>query len=254
MSRASIRYALDARTGRQIWQYTRPLSKGLVGDAASGVNRGVAVLGECPDFNGDERKGDNLYTDSVIAFDPKTGKMKWHYQFTPHDMRDWDANETPMLVDMDYKGEARKLLLQGNRNGFFYVLDRTNGKFLAASPFVKKLTWAKEIGSDGRPVLAEGWQPTVDGTRNLSIDGWSIKLDVDGLSSGHGLVLFSGAREVQHLSKNSEWWKQGDWFYGGRLGRYPLKSHGSMCAPLIRKPGRSCGSMSRPGLGRLGVV
>ena len=78
----------------------------------------------CPDYNGDERKGDNLYTASVLALDPETGKLKWHYQFTPHDLHDWDATQTPMLVDAELPGPPRKLLLQGNRNGFFYVLDR----------------------------------------------------------------------------------------------------------------------------------
>ena len=92
----------------------------------------------CPDFNGDERRGDNLYSDSVLALDPRTGALKWHYQFTPHDLHDWDATETPMLVDAPFRGRERKLLLQGNRNGFFYVLDRTNGQFLGASPFVQR--------------------------------------------------------------------------------------------------------------------
>ena len=234
-------WALDAATGREIWHYQRPRSHGLAGDAAGGINRGVAVLGDrvfmvtdnarllalhrltgallwdiqiadaaenygatsaplvvrnlvlsgtsggdegirgfvaaydaatgkrawrfwivpapgepaaatwvghaiehgcasawltgtydvetdtifwptgnpCPDFNGDERKGDNLYSDSVVALDPATGNLKWHYQFTPHDLHDWDSAETPMVVNTSYGGVERKLLLQGNRNGFF---------------------------------------------------------------------------------------------------------------------------------------
>jgi alcohol dehydrogenase (cytochrome c) len=330
-------YALDARTGRRIWEYTRPASKALVGDAAGGINRGVAVLGDrvflvtdnahllalhrltggllwevemaesskhygatsaplvvgdlvisgvsggdegirgqvnafhaatgerawrfwsipkpgdpeastwqgralehgcgstwmtgtydaatdtllwptgnpCPDFNGDERKGDNLYTDSVLALDPKTGKLKWHYQFTPHDLHDWDAAETPMLVDMPYQGVPRKLLLQGNRNGFFYLLDRTNGKFVAASPFVKKLTWAKSIGPDGRPVLAEGWEPTVEGTSVCpSMDGASNWMST-AYHPGTGLFYLMALEKCNVFSKNSEWWKQGESFYGG---------------------------------------
>src|SRR5581483_1293602 len=88
-----------------------------------------------PDFVGDSRPGDNLYTASVLAIDPNTGKLKWYFQFTPHDVYDYDANETPVLVDAEENGNTRHLLLQANRNGFFYVLDRSNGKFLRATPF-----------------------------------------------------------------------------------------------------------------------
>jgi alcohol dehydrogenase (cytochrome c) len=106
-----------------------------------------------PDTDGADRKGDNLYTNCVVALDLKTGKLIWHFQFTPHDLHDWDATEPPVLVDAKFRGKDRKLLLQANRNGFFYVLDRTNGEFLMAAPFVKKVTWASAIGADGRPVL-----------------------------------------------------------------------------------------------------
>ena len=84
----------------------------------------------CPDYNGDERKGDNLYSSSVVALEAKTGKLRWYFQFTPHDLHDWDAAETPMLVDAEFRGRPRKLLAQANRNGFFYVLDRVTGEFL----------------------------------------------------------------------------------------------------------------------------
>ena len=98
-----------------------------------------------PDFNGDNRKGDNLYTCSILALDVTTGKLKWHFQTTPHDEWDWDAVQPVLFVDANWQGQPRKLLLQANRNGFFYVLDRTDGKLLLAKPLVKKLTWAKEI-------------------------------------------------------------------------------------------------------------
>ena len=117
-----------------------------------------------PDFLGDTRPGDNLYTACVLAIDPDTGKMKWYFQFTPHDLYDYDANETPVLVDLKENGETRKLLAQANRNGFFYLLDRTNGKFWSAKPFVERLNWAKSIDPTGRPVLS-GLIPTKDGTR-----------------------------------------------------------------------------------------
>jgi PQQ-dependent dehydrogenase (methanol/ethanol family) len=106
-----------------------------------------------PDTDGRGRPGDNLYTDCDLALDPKTGKLVWYFQYTPHDLHDWDAEQPPVLVDGKYEGQDRKLLLHGNRNGFFYVLDRTDGHFLFAAPLVKKLTWASGIDQNGRPQL-----------------------------------------------------------------------------------------------------
>src|SRR5512146_3070971 len=116
-----------------------------------------------PDFIGDTRPGDDLYTASVLAIDASTGKLKWYFQFTPHDLYDYDANETPVLVDAREHGTVRHLLVQANRNGFFYVLDRTNGTFLHANAFVEKVNWAKGIDASGRPMLS-GQIPTAKGT------------------------------------------------------------------------------------------
>lgn len=116
-----------------------------------------------PDFWGDFRPGDDLYTACVLALDPDTGILKWYFQFTPHDLYDYDATETPVLLDTEEGGVTRHLLVQANRNGFFYILDRTNGKFLRATPFVQKLTWAKGIDAAGRPILS-GLIPTAEGT------------------------------------------------------------------------------------------
>ena len=118
-----------------------------------------------PDTDGDERAGDNLYTDCVVALDAKTGKLRWHYQFTPHDLHDWDAAEPLVLVDTRFQGRVRKLLLHADRNGFFYVLDRITGELLLGKPFVRKLTWASGIGADGRPQLLEGNRPSKSGTK-----------------------------------------------------------------------------------------
>ena len=267
-------FALDPRTGHQIWHYSRPRSTDLVSDASLGTNRGVAVLGDhlfmvtdnahlvalhrvtgrpvwevvmpdeaqkyggtmaplvvkdmviagvsggdwgirgflaaykaatgervwrhwtipakgdpgfetwkgtavatggggtwqtgsydpgtdtlywstgnpWPNSDDRERGGDNLFTDCVLALDPATGRLKWYYQFTPHDVRDWDANQPNVLVNTTYRGEERKLLLHADRNGFFYVFDRTNGKLLLGEKFVRRLTWASGIGPDGRPM------------------------------------------------------------------------------------------------------
>jgi len=116
-----------------------------------------------PDYDGDKRLGSNLYTDSVLALRPETGQLLWYYQFTPHDLFDFDAQQTPMLVDAEFNGKQRSLLLQSSRNGFFYVLDRLTGEFLRATPFVTNLTWATSTsGSPPVPVPAE--TPSVAGT------------------------------------------------------------------------------------------
>jgi alcohol dehydrogenase (cytochrome c) len=121
-----------------------------------------AVGNPCPDYNGDDRKGDNLYTSSVVALDAKTGKVRWYYQFTPHDMHDWDAVQPLLLVDEPWQGRPRKLLLHGDRNGFFFVLDRTNGELLLAKP-LSKVNWATGYGKDGRPILTEHFDSTLEG-------------------------------------------------------------------------------------------
>jgi len=116
-----------------------------------------------PDWNGDLRLGDNLYTCCVIALEASTGKLRWHYQFTPHDVHDWDACQVPILVDAQFRGRARKLLVTANRNAFYYVLDRETGEFLHAAPYCKQ-TWAEGIDEKGRPVLIPGKEPTEKGT------------------------------------------------------------------------------------------
>jgi alcohol dehydrogenase (cytochrome c) len=117
-----------------------------------------------PDFDGSVRPGDDLYTDCILALDPDTGKLKWYFQFTPHDLFDYDATETPVLIDASYHGRPRKLLVEANRNGFLYILDRTNGKFLSATRFAQRLNWAKGIDAHGRPIVT-GIKPTATGTR-----------------------------------------------------------------------------------------
>jgi alcohol dehydrogenase (cytochrome c) len=165
--------AWDPATGKEVWRFwTVPLSgepgsetwKGKAIEHPSGVawmtgsfdpdlNTLYWATGNPgPDYNGEEREGDNLYTSSILALDAKAGRLKWYYQTTPHDTYDWDASEPLVLIDREWDGQMRKLLIQANRNGFFYVLDRTNGKVLLAKPFVDKINWAKEVGADGKPV------------------------------------------------------------------------------------------------------
>ena len=117
-----------------------------------------------PDFEGSVRPGDDLYTDCVLALDLDTGKLKWYFQFTPHDLFDYDGTETPVLINTDYKGQPRKLMVQADRNGFLYVLDRTTGEFLSAIRFAEKLNWATGIDAKGRPIRTDV-KPTPDGTK-----------------------------------------------------------------------------------------
>jgi alcohol dehydrogenase (cytochrome c) len=115
-----------------------------------------------PDWNGDVRKGDNLYTSSVVALDADTGRMKWYFQYTPHDVHDWDANQIQVLADLTVNGRPRKTLITANRNAFYYVLDRVTGEFLHAAPYAKQ-TWARGIDPKGRPRVIEGTDPTPEG-------------------------------------------------------------------------------------------
>jgi alcohol dehydrogenase (cytochrome c) len=176
--------AFDAMTGKEVWRFWTIPGPGEFGNASwpgdmylhGGATTWMpgtydpelntvywGTSNPSPDFDGSVRPGDDLYANCVLALDADTGKLKWHFQFTPHDLFDYDASETAVLIDAMYKGARRKLLVEANRNGFLYVLDRTNGKFLSAVPFVKKLNWAKGIDSAGRPIRT-GVMPTENGT------------------------------------------------------------------------------------------
>jgi alcohol dehydrogenase (cytochrome c) len=166
-------------------------------------------------------KRDNLYTDSILALEPSTGKLKWHVQFTPHDLWDWDAQQPPVLVDMEWKGRPRQLLLQANRNGFFYVLDRVTGAFLQARPFVKKLTWAREIGADGRPVLIDGQVPTAQGTRVCPAVEGATNWFSTAFSATSGLYYVQALEKCTIFSRSPEAWRPGQSYYSGATRRVP---------------------------------
>jgi len=173
----------------------------------------------CPDYNGDERKGDNLYTSSVLALEPETGKLRWFYQFTPHDLHDWDATETPVLVDAPFRGEQRKLLLHGNRNGFFYVLDRITGELLTAKPFVQKLTWAREIGRDGRPVTNPNQEPSAEGTRVCPALEGATNWFSTAFNPSTGLYYVQTLESCANFVKRPVAWKAGAGYMGGTSRR-----------------------------------
>ena len=115
-----------------------------------------------PDYNGEVRLGDNLYADSVLALDGDSGDMAWYFQFTPHDVHDWDAIQIPILADMEVDGEMRRLMLWANRNGFYYTLDRETGEFLTGRPFAR-MTWASGLDENGRPIRVPGLFPSEEG-------------------------------------------------------------------------------------------
>jgi PQQ-dependent dehydrogenase (methanol/ethanol family) len=228
--------AFSATTGKEVWRFWNAPKPGEPG---SETWRGRAIEhpcaaswftgtydaetnqlfwptgNPCPDYNGDERRGDNLYSDSVIALDPPTGKLKWYFQFTPHDTHDWDSAETPMLVDATFQGRPGKLLLQSNRNGFFYVLDRTNGKFLAGYPFVKLLNWADGIDKLGRPIVKPNTDPTVAGTKICpSVEGATNWMS-SSFSPQTGLFYVMALEKCTLYTKSAAWWQPGESFYGG---------------------------------------
>ena len=146
--------------GIETWQGKEPVAGGgstwLTGSYDASTDTLYWATGNpWPDGDDRDRPGDNLYTNCVLALDPKTGDLKWHYQFTPHDVKDRDATEPNVLVDTEYQGRSSKLLLHADRNGFFYVFDRTNGKLLLAKPLLRRVDWATGIGPDGRPVVTD---------------------------------------------------------------------------------------------------
>jgi alcohol dehydrogenase (cytochrome c) len=343
VSSANDLYALDAGSGRQLWNYRRPRTRGLVGVAARGVNRGVAVAGDRvfmatdhghlialnrhtgnllwdteladwrqnyngtgaplvvgnlvisgiaggdegargfiaalaletgkevwrfwavpargepgsetwqgnaidhpgaatwmtgsydpdsstlywaignpgPDMIGDDRLGDNLYSDSVVALDVKTGARKWHFQFTPHDVHDYDAQQPLVLVDASWQGRPRKLLVQANRNGYFYVLDRTTGEFLLGTPFVKTITWASGLTPAGRPIVVPNMEPTREGKR--------VCPSLDGASNWYS-ASYNPQTQLFYVQTNDkcgiftrvdQTWAAGRSFMGGTFGPAP---------------------------------
>ena len=176
--------AFDANTGKEVWRFNTVAGPGdpgrdsWAGDSWIHGGAPVWVTGSYdpetnltfwgtgnpgPDWNGDARKGDNLYSCSVIALDADTGKLKWYYQFSPHNEFDWDSTQVPVLANIQYQGRARKVMLWANRSGMFYVIDRVTGEFLLGKPFAK-VNWVTGFDERGRPIRAPGIEPTREGT------------------------------------------------------------------------------------------
>ena len=364
-------YALDAGNGREIWRFQRPRTKGLVGNAAGGINRGVAVQGErvfmvtdhahlialnrftgdllwytemadwrlnynatsaplivgdlvvagtaggeqgvrgflaaydqatgkeawrfwtvprpgepgsetwkgsgidhpggvtwmtgvydaglglvywttgnpSPDYNGDDRLGDNLYASSVVALDARSGALKWHFQFTPHNVWDWDAQQPTVLVDTTWEGRPRKLIVQASRNGFFYVLDRTDGKFLLGKPFVKHLTWAREVGTDGRPVLVPGMEPSAEGTRVCPSAHGAANWYSTSYSPQTGLYYVQTLENCNVFVKFVSEWVAGKSYWGGSTKQDGDAPNQKILRAIDVKTGKIAWELPQPGPG-----
>ena len=224
--------AYDAQTGKECWKtYTipgpgEPGHETWQGDDWTHGGSSIWMTGSYdpdlnltywgtgnpgPDWNPDQRPGDNLYSDCVLALDPDTGKLKWYFQFTPHDPYDYDSVQVPVLVDADWNGSPRKLMLWGNRNGIFYVLDRATGKFLLGRPFVR-VNWASGLDDNGRPLFTPqpkgvATYPGIQGGTNWYSPSYSPRTGLFYLSTWENYgTIFEGVRAD---------YKEGQRFTGG---------------------------------------
>jgi alcohol dehydrogenase (cytochrome c) len=228
--------AFDQASGREVWRFWTVPRRGEPGSetwSGSAIEHGCAATwltgtfdaalntlywptgNPCPDYDGSQRLGDNLYSDSILALDPATGRLKWHFQYTPHDLWDWDAQQPPVLVDADWEGRPRRLLLHANRNGFFYVLDRETGALLRATPFVERLTWARGIGADGRPIVAGGQAPTAAGTTVCPAVEGATNWFSTAFDARRGLYFVQALEKCTVYTRTPEQWQAGRSFYGG---------------------------------------
>ncbi len=167
-----------------------------------------------PDYNGDIRGGDNLYADSVLALDGDTGEMKWYFQFTPHDVHDWDAIQIPVLADIDVDGAPRKAMLWANRNGFYYTLDRETGEFLVGKEFARQ-TWAEGLDTNGRPIRRPGMLPSAEGTLVSPMAGGATNWWSPAYSPRTGLLYVNAFDGEAEFFIRDENYDEGSRFTGG---------------------------------------
>jgi alcohol dehydrogenase (cytochrome c) len=227
--------AYDAKTGERAWRfYTIPGPGERGHDSWSGnswktgggstwvtgsydpelnlVYWGIGNPG--PDWNADGRLGDNLYTCSLVALDGDTGKLKWHFQFTPHDSHDWDSTHVPVLFEAEVRGTPRKLVAVANRNAFYYVLDRKSGEFIAGRPYSKQ-TWAKGLDDQGRPIVLPNTEPSEKGTLLWpNLNGATVWFSPS--YSPQTKLVYVAVREIASIYyKREAEYKPGTFFAGG---------------------------------------
>jgi alcohol dehydrogenase (cytochrome c) len=234
--------AFDATTGKEVWRFWTVPAPGEPGSETWGgkaIEHGCAATwltgsydraaqtlfwttgNPCPDYNGAERAGDNLWSNSVLALDPKNGRLRWFYQFTPHDLHDWDAVQTVILADIVLGGQLRPVLLQANRNGFFYVLDRHSGTVLLAKPFVTKLNWASGIDPNGRPVRLTDADPSVRGTLGCPSVVGATNWMSTAFNPETKLFYVMALERCSIYRKSGVWFEPGQSFYGGTTQNVP---------------------------------
>ena len=229
--------ALDQATGKEVWRFwtvPKPGEPGSETWRGKDIEHGGAPTwftgsydpsldivywptgNPSKEYNGDDRQGDNLYASCILALDRKTGTLKWHYQFTPHDLWDWDATQTSVLVDAEWQGRPRKLMLHASRNGFFYVFDRADGTRLLSKPFIKKLTWASGIGADGRPIKLPNQAPSAAGTLVCPSQDGATNWYSPSYNPSTGLYYVQANEKCSIYTKSDQGeWESGKSYLGG---------------------------------------
>jgi alcohol dehydrogenase (cytochrome c) len=232
--------AYDAQTGKRAWRFYTVAGPGdpnakswPQGDAYLRGGGSIWVTGTYdpqqnllfygtgnpgPDYYSNAREGDNLYTTSLVAIDLDTGERRWHYQFTPHDVHDWDSTQVPVLGDLTINGQPRKVVMFANRNGFFYTIDRVTGKIIVAKPFVET-TWAKEIDQDGRPVLLPGHLPDEDGNKTCPDLGGGTNFMSPSFDPTTRLFFVTARETCATFFGYEQKYKLGDQYTGGGTQR-----------------------------------
>ena len=230
--------AYDAKTGKEVWRFHtipgpgEPGHETWTGDAWQHGGASVWLTGSYdpqlnltywgignpgPDWNPELRHGDNLYSDSVVALDADTGKLKWHFQFSPHDGFDYDSVQVPVLADLNWKGKPRKAMLWGNRNGFFYVLDRSTGEFLLGNPFVKQ-TWAAGLDERGRPIQFKERMPSAEGSLTYPGVQGGTNWYAPSFSPATGLFYLTAWEDYPGVYYSwDQKYEAGKWFSGGSV-------------------------------------
>ena len=261
--------AFDQATGKEVWRFNTVPKRGEPGfDSWQGrepAHGGAPTWftgsydpeldtiywptgNPAEEYNGDLRKGDNLYSDCILALDRKTGKLKWHYQFTPHDLWDWDSTETSIVANADWEGRERKLLLHADRNGFFYVFDRTDGKLLLTKKFVRNLTWASGIGADGRPVKLPNQVPTVAGTKVCPSQDGATNWFSPSYNPSTGLLYLQTFEKCSIYKKaDGGVWEPGKTFLGGSQNTSPDPKPERILKALNIRTGAVVWELPQPG-------
>lgn len=231
--------AFDAQTGKESWRFWTIPGPGENGNASwpgdAYLHGGGATWmpgtydpslntlywgtgNPSPDYDGSVRPGDDLYTSCLLALNPDTGALKWFFQFSPHDLYDYDAVQTPVLVDAIFEGRPRKLVITANRNGFLYILDRTDGKFLFAKQFAMAQNWAKGIDENGRPVSA-GLVPSENGVAICPANGGATNWYSPGYNPQTNMFYFRSYEACALIKSSAEPFQEGSTYYstGARI-------------------------------------